>query len=192
MDDDEVLTFDEILEDATYQAEFDKRVQKAIEKSMAAKENEFKEKERALANKEEEIRKNVLEEMEAKAKEAEENARLTEAERYKKELDKLKQDNLSMQNQLSIIAKEKKAANYVKEKGYDPKVLKLMQDRIANIKDVDLEDKIDETNTLFSESVSAGLNEKLKENPDVMLGDKGKKEGPQFDFGFQSIKPEAK
>ena len=170
--DDDVLTFDEILEDATYQAEFDKRVQKAIEKSMAAKENEFREKERALANKEEEIRKNVLEEMEAKAKEAE--------------------DNLSMQNQLSIIAKEKKAANYVKEKGYDPKVLKLMQDRIASIKDVDLEDKIDETNTLFSESVSAGLNEKLKENPDVMLGGKGKKEGPQFDFGFQSIKPEAK
>ena len=63
--DDDVLTFDEILEDATYQAEFDKRVQKAIEKSMAAKENEFREKERALANKEEEIRKNVLEEMES-------------------------------------------------------------------------------------------------------------------------------
>ena len=43
--DEDVLTFDEILEDATYQAEFDKRVQKAIEKSLAAKENEFKEKE---------------------------------------------------------------------------------------------------------------------------------------------------
>lgn len=190
--DEDVLTFDEILEDATYQAEFDKRVQKAIEKTLASKENEYKEKERALANKEEEIRKNVLEEMEAKAKEAEENAKLTEAEKYKKELDKLKQDNLSMQNQLNIIAKEKKAANYVKEKGYNPKVLQLMQDRIANIKDVDLEDKIDETNTLFSESVSAGLNEKLKENPDVMLGDKGKKEGPSFDFGFQSIKQDAK
>lgn len=188
----DVLTFDEILEDATYQAEFDKRVQKAIEKSLAAKENEYKEKEKALANKEEEIRKNVLEEMEAKAKEAEENAKLTEAEKYKKELDKLKQDNLSMQNQLSVINKEKKAAAYVKEKGYNPKVLQLMQDRIANIKDVDLEDKIDETNTLFSESVSAGLNEKLKENPDVLLGDKGKKEGPQFDFGFQSIKSEVK
>jgi len=185
--DGEEMTFDEILQDPKYQAEFDKRVQKALEKSNAAKEEEWKKKEAELANREEEIRKNVLEEMEAKAKEAEENAKLSEAEKYKKELDKLKQDNLSMQSRLDLINREKKIQNYVKEKGYSTKILKLIN--AASISDAEVESKVDEINNTFSETVSSELNEKLKENPDVLLGDKGKKGGPDFNFGFTPIKP---
>ena len=165
--DGEELTFDEILQDPKYQAEFDKRVQKALEKSNAAREDEWKKKEAELANREEEIRKNVLEEMEAKAREAEENAKLTEAEKYKKELDKLKQDNLSMQSKLDLINRKEKIQNYVKEKGYSQKILKLINP--ANITDADIESKVDEINSTFSETVSSELNEKLKENPDVLL-----------------------
>lgn len=185
--DGEEMTFDEILQDPKYQAEFDKRVQKALEKSNAAKEDEWKKKEAELANREEEIRKNILEEMEAKAKEAEENAKLTEAEKYKKELDKLKQDNLSMQSKLDLINRKEKIQNYVKEKGYSQKILKLINP--ANITDAEIESKVDEINSTFSETVSSELNEKLKENPDVLLGDKGKKGGPEFHFGFTPIKP---
>lgn len=185
--DGEELTFDEILQDPTYQAEFDKRVQKAIEKSNTAKADEWKRKEAELATREDEIRKNILEEMEAKQKEAEENAKLTEAEKYKKELDKLKQDNLSMQGKLDLINRKEKIQNYVKEKGYSPKILKLINP--ANIIDADIESKVDEINSTFSETVSSELNEKLKENPDVLLGDKGKKGGPEFHFGFAPIKP---
>lgn len=183
----EELTFDEILADAKYQAEFDKRVAKAIEKANASKEAEWKQKERDLANKEEEIRKNILEEMEAKAREAEENAKLSEAEKYQKTIDQLKQNNMAMQNRLDIIDRQTKIESYIKEKGYDKRILGLVN--AASLKDSEIEDKVDAINATFTESVSTALNEKLKEDPDKLLGKKGKDGGPVFDFGFQSIKP---
>ena len=188
--DGEELTFDEILADPNYQAEFDKRVAKAIEKSNAAKEAEWKKKEQELAGKEEEIRKNILEEMEAKQKEAEENAKLSEAEKYQKTIDQLKQSNMAMQNRLDIIDRQAKIENYVKEKGYDKRILGLVN--AAALKDSEIEEKVDAINTTFTESVSTALNEKLKEDPDKLLGKKGKDNGPVFDFGFQSIKPDTK
>ena len=188
--DGEELTFDEILKDPAYQAEFDKRVAKAIEKSNASKEAEWKKKEQELAGTEEEIRKNILEEMEAKQKEAEENAKLSEAEKYQKTIDQLKQSNMAMQNRLDIIDRQAKIENYVKEKGYDKRILGLVN--AAALKDSEIEDKVDAINTTFTESVSTALNEKLKEDPDKLLGKKGKDNGPVFDFGFQSIKPDTK
>jgi hypothetical protein len=186
--DGEEMTFDEILQDPKYQAEFDKRVQKALEKSNAAKEEEWKKREAELANREDEIRKNILEEMEAKQKEAEENAKLTEAEKYKKEMDKLAQSNLEMKNQLAIINREKKMRAYIKDKGYDAEAI-LEFVKPEHVTDTNYADEIDKTNTLFSERVSKGVNDKLKEDPDVLLGNKGKKEGPEFNFGFTPIKP---
>lgn len=184
--DGEELTFDEILQDPKYQAEFDKRVAKAIEKSNAAQADEWKKKEAELAGREEEIRKNILEEMEAKAKEAEENAKMTESEKYKKELDKLTQSNLDMKKQLDLINREKKIQAYVKEKGYDMGVLDLLNP--AAMSDAEVEEKVDKANNILSERVSSALNEKLKEHPDVLLGDKGKKGAPEFNFGFTPIK----
>lgn len=184
---DDVLTFDEILEDPAYQAEFDKRVEKAITKSLAAKEDEYKKRESALAGREDEIRQSILEEMEAKAREAEENAKLTEAEKYKKQLDKLTQDNLSLANQVAVMNRQKKMEAYAKEKGYSTDILQLV--KAETIKDAEVEDKLDAAHDLVAKAVSADLNEKLKEHPDVLLGDKSKKGEPTFDFGFQSIKP---
>lgn len=184
--DGEEMTFDEILQDPKYQAEFDKRVAKATEKVLASKEEEWKKRELELAGREDEIRKNIQEEMEAKAKEAEENAKLTEAEKYKKQLDKITQDNLAMQAKLDLIDRKEKIQKYVKEKGYSPRILNLINP--AAISASEIESKVDEINTTFSETVSGELKEKLKENPDVLLGDKGKKDGPDFHFGFTPIK----
>lgn len=182
----EELTFDEILADAKYQAEFDKRVAKAIEKANSSKEAEWKKKEQELANKEEEIRKNILEEMEAKQKEAEENAKLSEAEKYQKKIDQLTQNNMAMQSKLDIIDRQNKIEKYVKDKGYDKRILSFVN--AASLKDSEIEDRVDAINATFTESVSTALNEKLKEDPDKLLGKKGKDGGPEFDFGFQAIK----
>lgn len=185
--DGEEMTFDEILQDPKYQAEFDKRIAKALEKNNAAKEEEWRKKENELAGREDEIRKNILEEMEAKQREAEENAKLSEAEKYKKEMDKLTQSNLEMKTQLSIINREKKMRAYIKDKGYDADAI-LEFVKPEYVTDTDFEDKIDNANNLFSERISKGVNDKLKEDPDVLLGKKGKDQGPQFDFGFTPIK----
>ena len=97
------LTLDQILgEDSEYQAEFDKKIAKALEKNKANIDAEVQKKlEAALATREEEIRKNIQDEMEAKQKEAEENAKLTEAEKYKKELDKVNQKMLGYENKIA-------------------------------------------------------------------------------------------
>ena len=183
----EDMTLDQILEDAGYQADFDKKIAKAIEKANATREAEWaKQKEAEFASREEEIRKNIQAEIEAKQKEAEENAKLSEAEKYKKELDKVNQKMIGYENEITIMRREKKAKEYIKSKEYDPDILDFV--KIDTVPDDKLEAKIDEVNEKFTASVSKALNEKLKEDPDKMLGDKGGNKGPQFEFHFQPIK----
>ena len=185
-------SFDEILQDPKYQAEFDKRVQKALEKNKANTDAEVQKKlEEMLAGREEEMRKNIQEEIEAKQKEAEELAKMTEAEKYKKLLDQKEQESLAMKKRLEIIDRQEKINKYVEEKGYSSRVLKLVN--AASITDAEIESKVDEMNATLSEVVSTELNEKLKEVGDEKLGKAGGKgEGPQFNFGFTPIKPDAK
>lgn len=183
------LGLDDILQDAEYQAEFDRKVAKAIEKSKGDIDAEVQKKlDAALAGREDEIRKNIQEEMDKKAKEAEELAKMTEAEKFKKQLDQVNQELVDTKNKLAISDREKKMKAYVKEKGYSPDILDLVS--ASSITDAQVETKLDEMNEKFTSSVSKALNEKLKENPDKMLGDKGGNKGPQFDFNFQSVKPE--
>lgn len=183
------LGLDDILQDAEYQAEFDKKVAKALEKNQATIDEQVNKKlEAALAGREDEMRKNIQAEIEAKQKEAEENAKLSEAEKYKKEIDKINQELLDTKNRLAIADREKKMKAYIKEKNYSADILDLVKPE--NVTDANFEGKLDEMNEKLTAVVSKELNEKLKENPDKMLGDKNGNKGPQFDFGFQSIKPE--
>lgn len=185
------LTFDEILKDPTYQAEFDKRVQKAIEKNKTTTEEAFNKKlEEALAGREEEMRKNIQEEIEAKQKEAEEMAKMSEAEKYKKLLDQQNQKMTEYEKKLALVARKERLNNYVKEKGYDLAILDLVS--AETLTDANLEGEVDKVNETFSNKVSKALDDKLKEAGDTVLGNKGKDKGPSFDFGFQSIKPETK
>lgn len=183
------LELDDILEDAEYQAAFDKKVAKALEKQQADVNAEVqKQLEAALANREEEIRKNIQEEMDRKAKEAEENAKLTEAEKFKKQLDQVNQELLDAKNKIAISDREKKMKAYINEKGYDADaILDLVS--ASSVTDANYETRIDEMNEKLTGIVSKKVNEKLREDPDKVLGDKGGNKGPKFQFEFQSVKP---
>ena len=82
---------DVLLQDPKLQAEFDKKLEKAINKALTNKEQEYSKRESALQasinTEKEKMRQNILEEIEAKKKEAEEMAKLSVEERYKKQID---------------------------------------------------------------------------------------------------------
>lgn len=183
---DDVLTFDEILQDPAYQAEFDKRVAKAIEKANSSKSDEWKKKEEDLLKRETEMRQNIMEEMEQKRRQAEEDAKLTAEQRYKKELDIANSKISTYEKQIATRKRQDKVNAYIEDKGYDAKIAKFID--VNDITDEQVEAKVDEVNTMFSESVSKAVNDKLKENPDVILGTKKKSDEPQFNFDFQSVK----
>lgn len=186
------LELDDILQDAEYQAAFDKKVAKALEKQQADVNAEVqKQLEKAIAKREEEIRANIQEEIDAKAKEAEENAKLTEAEKYKKELDKVNQKLADYENRISVSDREKKMKAYIKEKGYD---LETIMDFVSpeSVTDANYEEKIDAVNDKLNDKISKGVNARLQDDGDKVLGGKGGKQQPEFNFGFQSVKPEHK
>lgn len=186
------LELDDILEDAEYQAAFDKKVQKALEKQQTDVNAEVqKQLEAAIAKREEEIRANIQEEIDAKAKEAEENAKLTEAEKYKKELDKVNQKLADYENRISVSDREKKMKTYIKEKGYD---METIMDFVSpeSVTDANYEEKIDAVNDKLNDKISKGVNARLQDEGDKVLGGKGGQNKPEFNFNFQSVKPEHK
>ena len=187
----EELTLDQILEDSEYQAEFDKKVEKALNKNKIDIDAEVQKKlDEAIAGREEEIRKNIQEEMERQKQEAEENAKLTEAEKYKKELDKVNQRLTDAENKNKINDRRDAVEKYIKEKGYD-------RDAIMDFVNVEslpdaFQDKIDTINDKLNDRINKGVNERLKDVDEKELGGKGGNDKPVFDFNFQSVKPEVK
>lgn len=185
----EELSLDDILNDSEYQAEFDKKIAKALEKNKTDVNAEVqKQLEAAIASREAEIRESIQKEMEDKQKEVEANAKLTTEEKYKKELDKVKQQVVDYQTRLATSERRDKIEKYITEKGYNKDIMKLVNP--AALQDSEVEAKIDEINEIFTGSVSKELDIKLKENADKQLGDKSKgSKGPEFNFGFSSIRP---
>jgi len=189
----EELNLDQILgEDGDYQAEFDKKIAKALEKQKADVDAEVNKKlEAALAGREEEIRKAIQDDIEAKQKEAEETAKLTEAEKYKREIDKINQKLAEAERKNAIADREKAVDKYIKEKGYDREAIMEFID-VANLPDT-FQDKIDTINEKLTERISKGVNERLKDVDEKVLGGKGKKDDDDgFNFNFQPIKPQKK
>ena len=189
----EELSLDQILgEDGDYQAEFDKKIAKALEKQKTDVDAEVNKKlEAALAGREEEIRKAIQDDIEAKQKEAEETAKLTEAEKYKREIDKINQKLAEAERKNAIADREKAVDKYIKEKGYDREAIMEFID-VANLPDT-FQDKIDTINEKLTERISKGVNERLKDVDEKVLGGKGKKDDDDvFNFNFQSIKPQKK
>ena len=87
----ETQNLDVLLQDPKLQAEFDKKLDKAIAKALKAQASEHEKQKAALqasiTTEKEKMRENILEEIEQKKKEAEEMAKLTVEERYKKQID---------------------------------------------------------------------------------------------------------
>lgn len=183
---------DVLLQDPRLQAEFDKKLEKAINKAVKTKEQEYSKREAALqasiSSEKEKMRENILEEIEQKKKEAEELAKMTVEERYKKQIDQQELKIAEYEKELSTIRRRDKIAAIVSEKGYDPRLLSLLRAEDVS-SDEEIEDYVDNRNKIFLEATNARVQTLLKDHPDVLLGDgKKKKEEPTFNFNFTSKK----
>ena len=183
---------DVLLQDPKLQAEFDKKLEKAINTALTKKEQEYSKRESALqatiSTEKEKMRQNILEEMEAKKKEAEEMAKLSMEERYKKQIDNQELKIAEYEKELSLIRRRDKITNLVAEKGYDPRLLQLLRAEDVS-SDEEIEDYVDKRNAIFLEATNARVQTLLKDHPDVLLGDKKKKNTePEFNFNFTSKK----
>ena len=183
---------DVLLQDPKLQAEFDKKLEKAINTALTKKEQEYSKRESALqatiSTEKEKMRQNILEEMEAKKKEAEEMAKLSMEERYKKQIDNQELKIAEYEKELSLIRRRDKITALVAEKGYDPRLLSLLRAEDVST-DEEIEDYVDKRNAVFLEATNARVQTLLKDHPDVLLGDKKKKNNePEFNFNFASRK----
>ena len=183
---------DVLLQDPKLQAEFDKKLDKAIKKAMRQKDEEHQKVENALkasiTAEKEKMRENILEEIEQKRKEAEENAKLTVEERYKKQIDQQDLKIAEYEKELSTIRRRDKISSLVSEKGYDPRLLQLLRAEDVS-SDEEIEDYVDKRNQVFLEATNARVQSLLKDHPDVLMGDKKKKSTePEFNFNFNTKK----
>jgi len=183
---------DVLLQDPKLQAEFDKKLEKAINKALTNKEQEYSKRESALQasinTEKEKMRQNILEEIEAKKKEAEEMAKMSMEERYKKQIDNQELKIAEYEKELSLIRRRDKIATVVADKGYDPRLLSLLRAEDVST-DEEIEDYVDKRNQIFLEATNARVQTLLKDHPDVLLGDKKKKSNePEFNFNFTSKK----
>ena len=132
------------------------------------------------------------EEVEELKKEAEEMAKLSVEERYKKQIDNQELKIAEYEKELSLIRRRDKISALVAEKGYDPRLLSLLRAEDLS-SDEEIEDYVDKRNQIFLEATNARVQTLLKDHPDVLLGDsKKKKAEPEFNFNFSSKKQEKK
>ena len=188
----ETQNLDVLLQDPKLQAEFDKKLEKAINKAIKTKEQEYSKREAALqasiSSEKEKMRENILEEIEQKKKEAEEMAKMTVEERYKKQIDNQELKIAEYEKELSLIRRRDKIAAVVRDKGYDSRLLSLLRAEDVS-SDEEIEDYVDKRNQIFLEATNARVQTLLKDHPDVLLGDsKKKKTEPEFNFSFTSKK----
>ena len=188
----ETQNLDVLLQDPKLQAEFDKKLEKAINKAIKTKEQEYSKREAALqasiSTEKEKMRENILEEIEQKKKEAEEMAKMTVEERYKKQIDNQELKIAEYEKELSLIRRRDKIAAVVRDKGYDSRLLSLLRAEDVS-SDEEIEDYVDKRNQIFLEATNARVQTLLKDHPDVLLGDsKKKKAEPEFNFSFTSKK----
>lgn len=165
------MDFDEILKDPKYQAEFDKRIAKAIETSKAKWD----------------------EEAEAKRKELEEEAKLTAEEKIKKQMEKLTQENEVYKANEAKRAMKDASLEYIKSKGYSNAISDLVD--LSSFKDEnDMHTRLDSINTNLSNTISRELDNKLKENgySDLTSNKGDGKKDDMFNFNFTPIKEVSK
>ena len=133
------LTFDELLKDPEYQAEFDRKVAKSTEKAKAKWQKEA-EKERS---------------------EAEALAKMSEEEKHQHELNKIEAERKQAIAELNAYKLKDEAQKIATEKGLDITLLDLIDYSTASAEDV--KQKIDVIESSFSKALEKALNERLKQ-----------------------------
>ena len=165
------MDFDEILKDPKYQAEFDKRIAKAIETSK----NKWDE------------------EAEAKRKELEEEAKLSAEEKTRKEIEKLTKENETYKANEARRAMKDASLEYIKTKGYSNAIADLVD--LSSFKDEnEMHSRLDIINTNLSNTISRELDNKLKENgySDLTSNKGDGKKDDLFNFNFTPVKEVSK
>ena len=165
------MDFDEILKDPKYQAEFDKRIAKAIETSKSKWD----------------------EEAEAKRKELEEEAKLSAEEKTRKEIEKLTKENEIYKANEAKRAMKDASLEYIKNKGYSNAIADLVD--LSSFKDEeDMHSRLDSINTTYSNTVSKAIDEKLKENgyADLTSNKVDSKKDDLVNFNFTPVKEVSK
>lgn len=136
-------TFDEVLSNKEYQAEFDRRVQKAIE-TAKGKWQEINDAEKTEAEKLEKMNKEQKLEYQAQKEKQEKENALAELNAYK-----LKEQALDIAS----------------EKGLDVSLLSYFN--FKTLKAEEINSKIDEISTAFNKAVEKAVNERLKEDTPI-------------------------
>ena len=165
------MDFDPILKDPKYQAEFDKRIAKAIETAKGKWD----------------------EEAEAARKEMEENAKLTAEEKIKKQMEKLTQENEIYKANEAKRAMKDASLEYIKTKGYSNAIADLVD--LSSFKDEnDMHSRLDIINTNLSNTISRELDNKLKENgySDLTSNKGDGRKDDMFNFNFTPVKEVSK
>lgn len=134
-----IQTFDEVLSNKEYQAEFDRRVQKAIETAKS---------------KWQEIN-------DAEKTEAEKLAKMNKEQKLEYEAQKERREKEDALARLNAYELKDKAIEIAKEKGVDISLLSYFD--YSTIKADELNAKIDEISTAFNKAVEKEVNERLKE-----------------------------
>ena len=132
-------TFDELLKDPEYQAEFDRKAE-GMKKKWHESWQKKAEKERS---------------------EAEALAKMTQEEKYEHEISKLKEELQLTKDTLSSRDLKDEALNVMTEKGMNPSLLKLVNFNGANAENV--KEQIEAIEEVFSKSVENAVNERLKQ-----------------------------
>ena len=141
--DDKPLTFDEILKDKTYQAEFDRRVQKALETNRAKWE---------------------LDEQ-TKRTEAEKLAKMDAEQKAKYELKKANEERDSALAKLNAYELKNTAIKIAQEKGLDITLLEDIDFSKQNAETITT--IIDTKKAVFDKALEKAMNEKYKESTPI-------------------------
>ena len=147
-------TFDELLKNPAYQAEFDKKVAKALEKSRSKWEAEA----------------------EAKKNEAEKLANMNAEQKNKYELDKVTGERDEARAELNSYKLKDEALKIAKEKGIDPSLLQFIDYKTATADSI--KELFDQIGPTYQKAIEEGVNAKLRQNSpkEVKDGSTPKKE----------------
>ena len=136
-------TFDEVLSNKEYQAEFDRRVQKAIETAKG---------------KWQEIN-------DAEKSEAEKLAKMNKEQKLEYEAQKERKEKEEALARLNAYELKDQALDIAKEKGLDVSLLNYFD--FKTVKAEEINSKIDEISIAFNKAVEKAVNERLKEEAPI-------------------------
>lgn len=135
--------FDEFLKDSKNQAEFDRRVQKAIETAKA----------------------NWQEDMDNEKTEAEKLAKMNKEQKLEYQAQKAEQEKANALAELNAYKLKEQALKIAGEKGLDVSLLNFFN--FSTAKADELNEKIDEISNAFNKAVERAVNERLKEDTPI-------------------------